>query len=89
MHTPWGGEGGWSAPYNGLFTVYERAGISLVEVYERVGNFVILVHEKALKAQQIHYFYEEVKKNVLVYSSLFVLVYSHLKRVQLQQLKGM
>ena len=30
--------------------VHERFGISLVEVYERVGNFVILVHEKALKA---------------------------------------
>ena len=30
--------------------VHERLGISLVEVYERVGNFVILVHEKALKA---------------------------------------
>ena len=34
----------------GCFTVYEREGISLVEVYERVGNFVILVHKKALKA---------------------------------------
>ena len=33
-------------------------------VYERVENFVILVHEKALKAQ--HAFYEKVKKNVLV-----------------------
>ena len=30
--------------------VYERVGISLAEVYERVENFIILVHEKALKA---------------------------------------
>ena len=37
-----GGGGGWCSAQK-VYGVYERAGISLVEVYERVGKSVILV----------------------------------------------
>ena len=44
-----GGGGGRSAPkvYEVYTSVYQRVGISLVEVYERVGKSVILVGKMA------------------------------------------
>ena len=35
--------------------VYERVGMSLVELYESVGKSVILVCKKAQKGQMIHF----------------------------------
>ena len=62
--------------------VYERVGISLAEVYERVENFVILVHEKALKAYLTCILWKgQEKRSGLRFMHI-------LKRVQLQQLKG-
>ena len=42
--------------------VYQRVGISLVEVNERVGKFVILVCRKAQKVQKMHGCKKKVKK---------------------------
>ena len=67
-------------PYDGLYwpeeaslergtfcrvQVYERVGISLVEVNERVEKFVILVCRKAQKVQKMHGC-KKSQENVLV-----------------------
>ena len=59
---------GGGTPYDGLYVeappergiffrprVYDRRGISLVEVYKRVGKSVIWVSERAQKGQQMNF----------------------------------
>ena len=45
--------GGWgSTPYDALYEIYERVGISPVEVYKRVGTSVIWALERAQRANR-------------------------------------
>ena len=54
-------------------TLYERVGISLVEVYERVGKSVTLDSEKAQKGQQIHFkAVKKLRKQTFCFCDLFI-----------------
>ena len=53
-------------PERGIFfrlQVYERVGISLVEVFARVGKSVIMFCKKAQKGKQMSQFYGFLKKS--------------------------
>ena len=60
--------------------VYERVGISLVEVYESVEKSVIAVGKKAQKSSQIHFMHgcEKSREN-----NVFYFLFSYLKTVHL------
>jgi len=66
--TPYDGLYGEAPPGRGIFfrlQVYERVGISLVEVSKRVGKSVIWVYERAQKGQQMNYMAFLSRENVL------------------------